>query len=90
MAQVLSTDHTRLELALAVDGLLNELSKESPQRCSVVELKFFLGLSDEEAADSLGLKLHTFQREWYRARYWLFAKVRSESWKQQRNAIAAS
>lgn len=85
-----STNHTRLELAVAVDSLLNELGKESPQRCSVVELKFFLGLSDEEAADSIGLKVHTFQREWYRARCWLFERLNSEPWKHKSIAISRS
>ena len=32
----------------------------------VVELKFFLGLTDEEAADMLGMKLRTMQRMWRR------------------------
>src|SRR5205807_1938942 len=61
-----------LDLAIAMDALLQELKEESPQQCSVVEMKFFLGLTDEEGADALNLKLHTFQREWYRARCWLF------------------
>ena len=66
---------TPLEIAITIDDLLNELEKESPQRRSVVELKFFLGMTDEEAADALNLKLHTFQREWHRARLWLFTRL---------------
>lgn len=66
---------TPLELAMTVDALLNELEKESPQRRAVVELKFFLGMTDEEAADALNLKLHTLQREWHRARIWLYKRL---------------
>jgi len=66
---------TPLELAIAIDTLLDELEIESPQRRAVVELKFFLGLTDEESADALGLKLHTLQREWHRARRWLFERL---------------
>jgi len=66
---------TPLEIAITVDDLLNELEKESPQRRAVVELKFFLGMTDEEAADALNLKLHTFQREWHRARLWLYTRL---------------
>jgi RNA polymerase sigma factor (TIGR02999 family) len=66
---------TPLELAIAIDTQLDELEKESPQRRVVVELKFFLGLTDEESADALGLKLHTLQREWHRARRWLFERL---------------
>jgi RNA polymerase sigma factor (TIGR02999 family) len=68
---------TPLELAITVDTLLDELGKESPQQRAVVELKFFLGMTDEEAANALNLTLHTLQREWYRARQWLFQRVSS-------------
>ena len=60
---------------MTIDTLLDELDKESPQQRSVVELKFFLGMTDEEAADALNLKLHTLQREWHRARLWLFCRL---------------
>ncbi len=72
--RVLAT-HTPLELAIAVDTLLDELETESHQRRAVVELKFFLGLTDPEAAAALNLPLHTLQREWYRARRWLFERL---------------
>lgn len=67
--------HTPLELAIAIDRLLDELEVESHQRRAVVELKFFLGLTDPEAAEALNLSLHTLQREWYRARRWLFERL---------------
>lgn len=76
--QILGT-YNKLELAVAVDALLNELERESPQRRSVVELKFFLGLTDEEAAQALNLTLHTLQREWARARRWLFERLNGKS-----------
>src|SRR5207244_5331702 len=52
--QVFGT-YNKLELAVAIDALLDELERESPQRRSIVELKFFLGLTDEEAAQALNL-----------------------------------
>ncbi len=67
--------YTKLELAVAVDALLDELEQESRQRRAIVEVKFFLGLTDEEAAQGLNLSLHTFQREWARARRWLFERL---------------
>jgi len=76
--QILGT-YNKLELAVAVDALLDELERESPQRRSVVELKFFLGLTDEEAAQALNLTLHTLQREWARARRWLFERLNGKS-----------
>ena len=74
------------EMALAVDAVLDELGKESPRRRTVVELKFFLGLTDQEAAEALNLTLHTFQREWSRARRWLFERLEPQQWKAEQNA----
>lgn len=73
--------HSKLELAVAVDALLDELAMESHQKRVVVELKFFLGLTDSEAAATLNLSLHTFQREWHRARKWLYERLTTEPWK---------
>jgi RNA polymerase sigma factor (TIGR02999 family) len=67
--------HNPSELVFAVDQLLNKLEEVSPLRRSVVELNFFLGLTDQEAAEALDLTLHTFQREWSRARRWLFERL---------------
>lgn len=64
-----------VEVATVLDSLLDELELESPQQRSIVELKFFLGLTDAEGAEVLNLTLHTFQREWYRARRWLFERL---------------
>jgi DNA-directed RNA polymerase specialized sigma24 family protein len=42
-----------------------------------VEVKYFLGLTDEEAAEMLGLKIRTMQRMWRDARQWLFEQMES-------------
>jgi len=59
--------------------LLDELAKESPQQRSVVELKFYLGFNDDEAASALNLSLRTLQREWFLARRWLFERLSSQT-----------
>ena len=69
---------SRGELVLQMDMLLDKLEKEAPQWCKVVELKFFLGLTDEEAAQALNTSLHTLQRQWYRARRWLYEQLEAE------------
>jgi len=79
---------TPLQIVVALNALLDQLEKESPQRCAVVELKYFLGLTDSEAAEILELKLHTLQREWHRARVWLFERL-SESCKAAWTPISA-
>jgi DNA-directed RNA polymerase specialized sigma24 family protein len=66
-----------VDLAIMVDGLLNQLTKTKPEWCDLVEVKYFLGLTDEEAADVLGVKLRTMQRMWRDARRWLFEQTES-------------
>jgi RNA polymerase sigma-70 factor, ECF subfamily len=72
--EILGT-RTPSELVITIDELLNKLQVASPVQRSVVEVKFFLGLTDQEGAVALDLTLHTFQREWSRARRWLFDKL---------------
>jgi RNA polymerase sigma factor (TIGR02999 family) len=76
-----------MDLAIGMDRLLDELETQSHQQRAVVELKFFLGMTDEEAADALTLTLHTLQREWYRARRWLFERLSAGTWNSEPNTI---
>lgn len=69
-----SVDPVRMETAIAVDRLLSELERDNPEQCTVVELKFFLGLTDQEAADALGVPLRTAQRRWHEARAFLYSR----------------
>ncbi|MEP7362895.1 MAG: ECF-type sigma factor [Acidobacteriota bacterium] len=64
-----------IEVALTVDRLLDQLALTKPEWCTVVELKYFLGLTDEEAADVLGMKLRSMQRTWLEARNWLYEQM---------------
>ncbi len=79
LAELLPAASTRLELALAIDPLLEELERIHPDLCSSVELKFFLGLTDKEAADALGTSLRSFQRRFSDARRWLFERLQDKN-----------
>jgi RNA polymerase sigma factor (TIGR02999 family) len=68
----LPADSSKIDLAITVGRLLDQLAATKPEWCSLVELKYFLGLTDEEAADVLGVKLRSMQRMWRDARQWLF------------------
>ncbi len=63
------------EDAILLDQLLDELSHEKPEWCTVVEMKYFLGFTDEEAARETGLALRSLQRMWLDARKWLHARM---------------
>jgi DNA-directed RNA polymerase specialized sigma24 family protein len=58
-----------------LNRLLDELAIQDSEACSIVELKYFLGLSDEEAAEILGLNVRTLQRHWQDARRWLYVRL---------------
>ena len=72
LENLLPADSAKVDLAITVDRLLTELAKIQPEWCSLVEVKYFLGLTDDEAADALGIKLRSMQRMWRDARQWLF------------------
>ena len=55
----------------ALDDALTDLAKSDSRRARIVELRFFVGLSEEEAATVLGISARTVRREWMVARAWL-------------------
>ena len=56
---------------LALHDALNRLAKIDPRKSRVVELRYFGGLSIEEAAGALGISTITVTRDWQTARAWL-------------------
>ena len=69
------------EIALIVDELLSQMAETMPLEASIVELKFFLGLTDEETAEVLEIPLRTMQLRWQNARIWLFERAEAQQWK---------
>jgi RNA polymerase sigma factor (TIGR02999 family) len=61
---------------LAVDEALQELADESPEKAELVKLRFFAGLTLEEAAESLGISRTTAYRQWAYARAWVYERIR--------------
>lgn len=76
-------DETRIVLKgrtadiAAVDEVLNRLAEIDPQQAHVVELRFFAGLSVEEAAGALGISPATVKRDWNVAKTWLAREMKS-------------
>ncbi len=56
---------------LDLDEALQRLEQLSPRQARVVELRFFGGVSEEEAAEVLGVSRRTIQLDWRGARAWL-------------------
>ena len=56
---------------VALDVALNGLEQVDPRKCKVVEMRFFGGLSVEEAAEALHVSTGTIMRDWRLAKSWL-------------------
>jgi RNA polymerase sigma factor (TIGR02999 family) len=61
---------------LALDEALQKLAAQDPAKARLVELRYFAGLSGDEAAKVLGISPTTADRHWAYARVWLQAEIR--------------
>jgi RNA polymerase sigma factor (TIGR02999 family) len=60
---------------LALNEALEKLEKLNKRRADVVKLRFFAGLTIEEAAQSLGIASSTVESDWAYARCWLRLEI---------------
>lgn len=65
----------RAGLILALNEALDHLASMDERQARVVEMKFFGGLSNAEAAEVLGISERTVGREWQSARLWLYREL---------------
>ncbi len=56
---------------LALDEALQQLEAEDPRKAQLVKLRFFAGLTAEQAAVALGISTSTAEKDWAYARSWL-------------------
>lgn len=61
---------------LMIDNALSKLQKLDAQQGRLVELRFFVGLTEDETAEVLGLSLQKVKREWRLARTWLLREMK--------------
>jgi RNA polymerase sigma factor (TIGR02999 family) len=64
---------------LDVDSALEELAVLDERQASLVELRFFGGLSLEQAAGALGVSLATANRDWAMAKGWLYRRLKQRA-----------
>ena len=60
---------------IALDEALEKLSKKDKVKADLVKLRFFAGLTNEQAAEVLGISLNTADRYWAYARSWLHLEI---------------
>lgn len=63
------------EEILAVDNALSRLSEFAPQQARIAEMRYFGGLSVDEAAEALSVSSRTVKRKWALAKGWLHAEL---------------
>jgi RNA polymerase sigma factor (TIGR02999 family) len=73
-----SLEYAPLEDLLALDEALAKLDARAPAKAALVKLRYFAGLSLDEAAQTMGVSLATAKRYWTYARAWLYSEVNSE------------
>ena len=60
---------------LALGEALDRLQQIDAQAAELITLRFFSGLSQEQAAETLGISPRTADRTWAFARAWLFREI---------------
>jgi RNA polymerase sigma factor (TIGR02999 family) len=64
---------------LALNEALDRFAMLEPQQAELVKLRYFVGLTIEEAAEILGISQATAKRWWAYARAWLFHEIQPPS-----------
>ena len=63
---------------IVLDDALTSLAAFDQRKSRIVELRFFGGLNTEEAAEVMGISQSTVEREWPKAKAWLYKAVTSD------------
>jgi len=71
---VMPSDTPSMDL-IALNDALTQLEKAEPEKAELVKLRFFAGLTTEQAAEALGISRTTAKRYWVYARAWLHRRV---------------
>jgi len=69
----------RVPELIALDDALNQLAKIDERQCRIVEMLYFSGLNEEQAAIALGISSRTVRRDWRSAKAWLFRELQASA-----------
>jgi len=76
--EALAVSQQKASEVIALDDALNQLALIDAQQSRIVELRFFGGLTVEEAAEVLHVSPATIKREWSSAKAWLYRELAKE------------
>ncbi len=74
----LATVDARADEVLALDEAVEELGRHDAEAAELVKLRFFAGLTHQEAAQALGMGRRQADRLWALARAWLYRQIADE------------
>ena len=77
--EVAATRCEDMDELLDLDAALTKLAADEPELAKLVELRYFAGLTVEEAAQALGVSTRTVKRNWAYARAWLGREMNHEA-----------
>jgi RNA polymerase sigma factor (TIGR02999 family) len=67
------------DLLIALDDALTRLASLSERLSRTVEYRFFGGMTEQEAAEALGVSDRTVRRDWIKAKAWLYAELSGQA-----------
>jgi RNA polymerase sigma factor (TIGR02999 family) len=75
---VANVSNERAASLVALDEALTNLAVIDPRKAQIVELKYFGGMTIDEAAEVLGISTPTVERDWKMAKIWLHREVSNQ------------
>jgi DNA-directed RNA polymerase specialized sigma24 family protein len=73
---------------LAVNEALEKFAALDPRKAQLVKLRYFVGMSFDEAATALGVAVPTAKQWWAYVRAWLTVELRAEARSRPRQSAA--
>ena len=77
MPEIASAVAQNEDQLLAVNEALERFAAQDQQKAELVKLRYFVGMTIEEAAEALGISVPTAKRHWAYARAWLAEEIKS-------------
>jgi RNA polymerase sigma factor (TIGR02999 family) len=79
MPEIASTALENDARVLVVNEALEKFAVLDPQKAELVKLRYFVGMTLEQAAEALGISERTVKRHWAFARAWLHEEIKSQN-----------
>ena len=83
LAEIVISPSVDLSEIIAVHEVLEEFEREMPDKAELVKLRYFAGLDEVTAAETLGISRATASRWWTFSRAWLFQKLSERTKEEQ-------